>query len=147
MKKAFLENLTQREAQVWLMNNDSEAIAFWSRAPSSADFKEIILDDLYSFGYDNQKGDIIILDPDEEASYYSVKKLGQSKKHSVLEAIINVMVGYWIAVIAQAFIFPLFGVHLPFASNMAIGGIFTVISLIRSYCLRRAFNKWHLKDN
>ena len=151
MKKALLQNLSQREAQVWLMNNDSEAISFWSRAPADADFKEIVLDNVTSFGYDNQRGDIRVLDPvlyaaSEVTEIENARKIGQSKRHSVIESVVNVLVGYWIAVLAQALIFPLFGVHVPFASNMAIGGIFTVISLVRSYCLRRAFNQWHLKD-
>ena len=60
-----------------------------------------------------------------------------------MESIANVVVGYWVAVGAQVAIFPLFGVHLPLQQNMAIGGLFTVVSLVRSYCLRRLFRRLH----
>lgn len=69
-----------------------------------------------------------------------VPMMAQSKKASLTEAVVNVSVGYGIAVTAQVLIFPLFGVHLPLGQNMAIAGVFTVISIARSYCLRRIFN-------
>lgn len=65
---------------------------------------------------------------------------GQSRCGSALEAVINVLVGYWIAVLAQIAIFPLFGIRIGLADNMAIGLLFTVVSLLRSYWLRRLFN-------
>lgn len=69
---------------------------------------------------------------------------GQSRKHSVIEAIINVMVGYCIALLTQLFVFPLFGIYISLSSNMSIGIVFTIVSLVRSYILRRAFNAWHV---
>lgn len=71
---------------------------------------------------------------------------GQSKKHSFIEALINILVGYGIAVSAQMVIFPLFGIpHLPVSDHLAIGGFFTVVSICRSYMLRRLFNWLHIK--
>lgn len=70
---------------------------------------------------------------------------GQSRRASALEAVINVVVGYWIAVAAQVAIFPLFGLQVTLAENMAMGGLFTVVSLIRSYALRRLFNWLHVR--
>lgn len=69
--------------------------------------------------------------------------MAQTRLGSLVESIANVVVGYWVAVGAQAAIFPLFGVHLPLQQNMAIGGLFTVVSLVRSYCLRRLFRRLH----
>jgi hypothetical protein len=40
-------------------------------------------------------------------------------------------------------VFPLFGIHIPMSSNIAIGIIFTFVSLVRSYVLRRLFNWVH----
>ena len=68
--------------------------------------------------------------------------MAQSRKGSLLESAINVLVGYWVAVGTQVAIFPLFGVHLPIADNMLIGVLFTLVSLVRSYCLRRLFNRF-----
>lgn len=67
----------------------------------------------------------------------------QSRKHSALEAIFNVVVGYLVAVLAQLAIFPSFGIYVAFSDNLIIGAFFTVVSLIRSYVLRRLFNRLH----
>ena len=67
----------------------------------------------------------------------------QSRKHSAIEAVTNVFVGYWVAVAATQAILPLFGFPVRFSENLAISGLFTVVSLIRSYTLRRLFNRWH----
>lgn len=71
--------------------------------------------------------------------------MSQTKQHSILESIVNVTIGYGIALLSQLLIFPLYGVHLPIQDNIAIGVWFTVISLIRSYVLRRWFNKITIK--
>ena len=68
--------------------------------------------------------------------------MSQSKNHSLLEAFVNVAIGYGVAVASQILIFPLFGVHISVVENMAIGGFFTVVSIVRSYALRRLFNWW-----
>jgi len=67
----------------------------------------------------------------------------QSRLGSFLESLANVVLGYGIAVGAQILIFPLFGVVIPLSSNLAIGIIFTLVSLVRSYLLRRLFNLLH----
>lgn len=72
---------------------------------------------------------------------------GQSKKHSFLESIVNVAIGYGIAILSQIAIFPLFGIHIPLRDNLLIGVIFTIVSIVRSYALRRAFNWWHIRSS
>jgi hypothetical protein len=67
--------------------------------------------------------------------------MSQTKKHSFLESLTNVGVGYGVALASQVLIFPLYGIHIPLSDNIAIGIWFTVISIIRSYVLRRWFNK------
>jgi len=69
----------------------------------------------------------------------------QTKKQSLIESITNVIIGYIVAVISNAAILPLFGVNLAFGDSMLIGVWFTVISLIRGYCVRRYFNKRGMK--
>ena len=58
---------------------------------------------------------------------------------SAAEAVANVAVGYGVAVLAQALIFPAFGLTVPLGDHLAIALIFTVVSLVRSYALRRLF--------
>lgn len=73
------------------------------------------------------------------------KRLGQSRIASFIESLFNVAIGYGIAVGTQVLVFPLFGIHVPITSNLLIGLIFTVVSIVRSYCLRRVFNWIHIR--
>ena len=66
----------------------------------------------------------------------------QKKLHSFIESLVNVFIGYSIAVGSQVVIFPFFDINIPLSVNLKIGLLFTIISIIRSYCLRRIFNKW-----
>jgi len=63
----------------------------------------------------------------------------QSRLMSLVEAIANVAVGYGVAVGTQMLIFPVFGLHTTLAQNLKMGGIFTIVSLARSFVLRRLF--------
>lgn len=70
---------------------------------------------------------------------------GQKKRHSMLEVILNVTIGYIIAILTQMLVFPLFGIQVTFTNQLAIGGIFTAVSIVRSYYVRRMFNWFHVK--
>jgi uncharacterized protein (DUF2062 family) len=63
----------------------------------------------------------------------------QSRRMSLVEALANVAVGFGVAVATQIAVFPMFGLHASLSENLAIGAIFTVASIARSYALRRAF--------
>lgn len=65
----------------------------------------------------------------------------QPRLHSLVESIANVAIGYGVAILGQIIVFPLFGMQVRLADNLKIGGIFTVISIGRSYCVRRLFNR------
>ena len=64
----------------------------------------------------------------------------QSSWMSLLEAITNIAIGYVVAVLTQVLVFPLFGVSVSLGDNLGIGAVFTIVSLLRSFALRRAFN-------
>jgi hypothetical protein len=63
----------------------------------------------------------------------------QSRAMSMVEAVANVVVGYGLAVGAQLVVFPWFGLPALVADALGIAAIFTLITLIRGYALRRAF--------
>ena len=65
----------------------------------------------------------------------------QLKRHSLLESVVNVVVGYGVALLSQIIIFPVFGLKVSLRDNVLIGVFFTIISIVRSYLLRRLFNK------
>ena len=64
----------------------------------------------------------------------------QSRWMSLVEAVTNVVVGYGLAVMTQIIVFPMFGLHASLGENLALGAIFTILSLIRGFLLRRLFN-------
>lgn len=66
---------------------------------------------------------------------------GQTRTHSAIESVTNVAIGYGVALASQWAIFPLYGIHIPIQHNLAIGAWFTAISLVRSYVVRRWFNR------
>ena len=68
--------------------------------------------------------------------------MSQSKLRSFKEAWVNIFIGYTINFIANILILPLFGFDtLTVKKNLLMGVIYTGISLIRSYTVRRWFNK------
>jgi hypothetical protein len=63
----------------------------------------------------------------------------QSHRMSLVEAITNVLLGFGVALLTQIIVFPLFGLEVTLGENLAIGGLFTLASIARSYALRRVF--------
>lgn len=63
----------------------------------------------------------------------------QSRLMSLVEALANVAVGFGVAVLTQVIVFPMFGLTTTLAQNLKLGLIFTGVSILRSYALRRAF--------
>ncbi|MDV7270845.1 hypothetical protein RYZ20_08010 [Thioclava sp. A2] len=68
----------------------------------------------------------------------------QSRLMSLVEAITNVIVGYSVAVVTQILIFPIFGLHTTLAQNLKMGAVFTIVSIARSFALRRVFESIRL---
>ena len=61
----------------------------------------------------------------------------QSRVMSLVEAVANVVVGYGVAVVVQIILFPVFGLGVTVRQNLVIGLVFTAVSVVRSYSLRR----------
>jgi hypothetical protein len=71
----------------------------------------------------------------------------QSKYHSILEAASNIAVGIVISFIANIIILPYFyGKHIPLIKYGEMTLYFSIISIIRSYGLRRFWNWMHVKQ-
>ncbi len=70
----------------------------------------------------------------------------QSKKMSLVESLVSTAIGYSVATAANYFILPLFGHKVTLADASWIGVIFTGISLVRGYLVRRLFNWVHVKQ-
>ena len=75
--------------------------------------------------YVNQAGDIT---------------MNQTRIGSLIESVMNIIIGYGVALASQIILFPMFGIHVSLTTNLWIGLWFTIISLVRSYIIRRWFN-------
>jgi hypothetical protein len=71
----------------------------------------------------------------------------QSRLMSIVESLANVLVGYGVAVVTQMLVFPLFGLAVTVAENLLIGLIFTAVSIVRSYALRRGFEALRVRQS
>ena len=71
----------------------------------------------------------------------------QSRLMSLVESLANVLVGYVVAVVTQMAVFPLFGLAVTVTENLLIGLIFTVVSIMRSYALRRGFEALRVRQS
>ena len=73
-----------------------------------------------------------------------------SKKKSASEALVNSLGGYPIGYGVGIIILPLSTGWIqsdPYMANIAITGAFAVTSFVRSYFLRRIFEKYGIDDN
>ncbi len=73
---------------------------------------------------------------------------GQKKSHSFVEALFNTVLGFGVSMLANLIVLPWFGFKVSISTAFNIGIIFTLISIVRSYVLRRIFNRimlWQVK--
>ena len=64
----------------------------------------------------------------------------QSKRESMVETLTNVSIGWFISFIANMLVLPLFGYNINLTDGLLISIIFTIISIVRGYVVRRWFN-------
>lgn len=67
--------------------------------------------------------------------------MSQSRRWSFIEAVTNVVVGYGLAVVAQAMFLQSQGADVRVGATLLFSGIMTLISVVRSFSLRRVFNR------
>lgn len=65
---------------------------------------------------------------------------GQHHLDSALEVATNILIGALVSLAAQALIFPVYGIHIGAGAHIGIVALFTVVSVVRQYVLRRVFN-------
>ena len=70
--------------------------------------------------------------------------MSQSKLHSLLEAVVNTLVGLVIAMLATAAICWFHDIPMLWENNFKITAWMTALSVARSYVIRRFFNRRNL---
>lgn len=67
---------------------------------------------------------------------------GQSRRSSIIEAWVNIAIGFSINFAANSVLFPLMvGVSVSMEANWWGGWVYTSISILRQYAIRRWFNQ------
>jgi hypothetical protein len=66
--------------------------------------------------------------------------MNQTRMGSLIEALMNVAIGFGINFVANLVILPLIGFHITVGQNLFIGVLYTLVSVARSYVIRRWFN-------
>lgn len=66
--------------------------------------------------------------------------MSQTRKASLLESATNIAIGLVVSMVANALVFPLFHFHPSGVQNVEITAIYTAISFVRSYVVRRVWN-------
>lgn len=61
----------------------------------------------------------------------------QTRLESLVEAVINCVIGYGISFCANALILPMVGIPVTVRQNLLIGAGMTVVSVARQYAIRR----------
>ena len=70
----------------------------------------------------------------------------QTRKHSAIETVAGVAIGFVVSLAAAVIVFPLFGHAFTLGQNVGITIIFTVLSIARGYVVRRWFNTINKKS-
>lgn len=67
--------------------------------------------------------------------------MSQTKTHSLVESFVNILIGWSINITIQSYLFTALEIPVTLGQNLTISATFTVVSIVRSYCLRRFFNR------
>lgn len=65
----------------------------------------------------------------------------QSKKLSLIESVVNTGSSFIVGILTQIAIFPFYGLKVSFLANISMTLIFSLTSFVRSYIVRRIFNR------
>lgn len=64
---------------------------------------------------------------------------------SFLETFLSTAIGLVVALVTQIVVFPWFGFNPPLHDNILITGIFTIVSIVRQFGVRRLFEFLHIR--
>lgn len=65
---------------------------------------------------------------------------GQSCSASLFEILTSTVLGFFLSVAVQRALFPAMGHDFAFTENMVVASVFTAVSILRGYTVRRVFN-------
>ena len=72
--------------------------------------------------------------------------IGQKRSMSLLESAFSTAIAFVVSTVMASLVFPLFGWHGQLGHYAGITACFTILSIIRSYLVRRLFNWIQIKS-
>jgi len=67
---------------------------------------------------------------------------------SLIETFTNLIIGFFLGIlVVQPIVFSYWHIVLAPTENITIAVVFTLVSLVRGYIVRRAFNWYHQKES
>lgn len=73
-------------------------------------------------------------------AYRNNTGIGQTPRGAIIEAWVNIGIGFTVNFLSNFLLLPLVGAEFTAGQNFALGWIYTAISIVRAYCVRRWFN-------
>ncbi len=68
-----------------------------------------------------------------------MSNLGQGKKGSLVESVVQVLTGWGVAIITQLIVYPLMGIAVSIMQNINLSLIFIAVGFVKQYYVRRLF--------
>lgn len=69
--------------------------------------------------------------------------MSQTRRGSAAEALTNIVIGLTVGFLSNIVVLPAFGYPVTLTDGALISVVFTVISFVRSYLVRRVYNKYN----
>lgn len=63
----------------------------------------------------------------------------QTKQKSLIESIIQTIIGLGTSILIQVILYPMMGIPVKFSQNLIITLVFFTVSIVRGYFVRRIF--------
>ena len=73
-------------------------------------------------------------------AYRNNTGIGQTPRGAIIEAWTNIAIGFTVNFLANFLLLPMVGASFTAGENFALGWIYTAISIVRGYFVRRTFN-------
>lgn len=73
-------------------------------------------------------------------AYRNNTGVGQTPRWAIVEAWTNIAIGFTVNYLANFMLLPLVGASFTAAENFWLGWVYTAISMIRQYAIRRLYN-------
>jgi len=67
--------------------------------------------------------------------------MAQSKKKSLIESVVNTFVGFLVTLAVSPFVYKMCSVEMSYPKMTLVTLVFTLVSVLRNYVIRRVFNK------